>query len=231
MSRFDRQESLPGFVQGRLTAASVLVVGAGGLGSPVVMYLAAAGVGRVDVCDHDVVEETNIHRQILYRDGDSGPKALIASARAVRVGAASDFFTSKMGGPGGPDPSSYSVVMDCTDRWSSHDAVIGPALAAGVPVVHGSIQALLGRVIVFRRGGACWRCLHPERPEGTKQGPQGTLGPVCGVIGSMMALEALKILQGWQSLAETMSVYDGLTSRTTHFGMPERCECGKVGAP
>jgi len=235
--RFDRQVSLPGVDQPMISAASALVVGAGGLGSPVVAYLAAAGLGRVDVCDHDAVEETNIHRQILYSDADvGGSKAHLAAAKARSVGALSDAYAVKLGEPGGPvllpcfpGRPGYSVVMDCTDRWSSHDAVVSAGLAAGVPVVHGSIQGLLGRVIVFRPGGACWRCLHPEKPSGTKDGPQGTLGPVCGVIGSMMALEALKAVLGWSGLTDTMAVYDGMAAKISHFELLRDPGCGSHG--
>lgn len=241
--RFDRQTSLPGVDQAKLSASSALVVGAGGLGSPVVMYLAGAGFGRVDVCDDDIVDETNIHRQILYTNRDVGSrKADLATLRAACAGTYSFAFRSKFCDPtpmnGEPDyPSAasrvaeYSVVLDCTDRWSSHDSVIAAGLAAEVPVVHGSIQGLLGRVIVFRPGGACWRCLHPERPAGTKDGPQGTLGPVCGVVGSMMALEALKITMCWDGLKDTMAVYDGMAAKISHFEMPRDPACAGHRGP
>ena len=236
-SRFDRQTSLPGMDQRRLADSSALVIGAGGLGSPVIIYLAGAGLGRVDVCDDDSVEETNIHRQTLYTNNDIGQKkAYVAAHRVIDVGAESLAICSKFCDP---DPGTrrstasvatkYSIILDCTDRWSSHDAVISAGLSAGVPVVHGSIQGLLGRVIVFRPGGACWRCLHPERPSGTKDGPQGTLGPVCGVVGSMMALEALKVLLEWEGLKDTMAVYDGMAVKVSHFAMPKDPACANHG--
>jgi len=223
--RFERQTCVPGVDQRKLSNASALVVGAGGLGSPVVLYLAGAGVGRVDVYDHDNVDETNLHRQILYVDRDVGDsKARIASARARDVGAESQPFQDLLTGSSN-DLSRYSVIVDCTDRWSSHDSVIGSGLRSGRTVVHGSIQGTLGRVMVFRPGGPCWRCLHPESPTGVRDGVRGTLGPVCGVIGSMMAMEAVKSVLAWDGPKDRMTVYNAADRSFSDFGMDVSPDC------
>jgi molybdopterin/thiamine biosynthesis adenylyltransferase len=212
-SRFSRQECVPGVDQSKIESSSALVVGAGGLGSPVVMYLAASGLCVVDVVDHDVVEESNLHRQILYSDRDlGGSKALLASSRARAVGASSSGIREKFDHS---EVLDYDVILDCTDRWSSHDSVISAGLKSGIPVVHGSVQGTLGRVMVFRPGGPCWRCLHPESPPGVKDGPRGTLGPVCGVVGSMMAMEALKVILEWDVPPDRMDVYDARSGQVT----------------
>lgn len=226
MSRFDRQTCLPEVGnegQERLKKASVLVVGAGGLGSPVILYLAGAGVGRVDVIDNDKVDDTNLHRQVLYTDKQVGLlKARAASQRVKDVGGKSSWECEKFQAVRELDE--YDVIVDCTDRWSSHDAVIQEARKLLTPVVHGSIQGLLGRVMVFTPEGPCWRCLHPEKPDNSGA-PRGTLGPVCGVIGSMMAFEALRLLLGWTTNAGDMVLYDAKKARTTVVRMTRRLDC------
>lgn len=230
--RFSRQTCVPSVDQSKIDNASVLVVGAGGLGSPVILYLSAAGVGTINVYDPDYVDETNLHRQVLYTDRDVGnPKAVATAMRLKDLG--TDGWVSQHFFPSHPPPeykgflNDYAVILDCTDRWSSHDAVVQSGLASGKSVVHGSIQGLLGRVMVFRPGGACWRCLHPSEPSGVKDGPRGTLGPVCGVIGSMMAMEALKIILGWPPQEDRMSVYDARSGEVLSLprAPSEECPC------
>lgn len=233
MNRYERQTCLPEVGeegQARLAASRVLVVGAGGLGSPVILYLAGAGIGRVDVYDHDKVEDTNLHRQVLYTDKHVGRlKAHEAAERVKAVGCKSNWESEKF-----QDIlrvikdyrvlKNYDIILDCTDRWSSHDAVTQECRLAGKTVVHGSIQGLLGRVIVFDPGGPCWRCLHPTQPDNSGA-VRGTLGPVCGVIGSLMALEALRLLLGWESNAGKMLVYDAKAAQTRTFKMTPRPDC------
>lgn len=229
MGRFDRQTALPDVDQGKLATSSVLVVGAGGLGSPVIQYLAGAGLKRIHVCDHDKVDETNLHRQVLYTDADIGKsKASLACERIKAVGVEAVAFEEpfqEMVPLLTPWPP-YDVILDCTDRWSSHDAVVMEGLKAKVPVVHGSIWGLLGRVMVFSpTEGPCWRCVHPERPEGVKNAPKGTLGPVCGVIGSLMGFEALRILLGWGIQHSRMAVYDARKAQMTNLSFPQDPKC------
>ncbi len=231
MSRYDRQTCLHDVGeagQKRLGLSKVLVVGAGGLGSPVVQYLAGAGIGHVDVLDPDVIEETNLHRQVLYTNSELGfAKARVASERARAVGVKSNWAKCAWGDPklNGFILKKYGVILDCTDRWGSHDAVIQDSRRDGVIVVHGSIQGLLGRVMVFEPGGPCWRCLHPSKPE-NKDAVRGTLGPVCGVVGSLMAFEAIRLLLGWgSSLTGRMLTYDARAARTSMYKRTQRPDC------
>lgn len=224
--RYERQTILPNVGdagQEKLGRAHALVVGAGGLGSPVVLYLAGAGVGRIDVCDPDVVDETNLHRQVLYTDADVGQSKAAHAARRVRaMGLASAaypvLFQELEKLDLRPD-----VILDCTDRFRSHDAVITAGLRASIPVVHGSLSGLSGRVITFRKGSPCWQCINPEKPD-QKSPPSGTLGPICGILGSMMVLECLRVLLGWQ-VADTALFYDAFNQRSYKLETSRRIDC------
>lgn len=236
--RFSRQTCLKEVGdegQERLFKSSVLVVGAGGLGSPVLMYLAGAGLQQVNICEPDTVDVTNLHRQVLFTEEHVGTrKAPIACQRVRALGTPSTyaihpFETLVEGGPKFDILNhAYDVVLDCTDRWSSRDAVTGFFMKKRVPVVHGSIQGLIGRVMTFTHDTPCWRCLHPEKPTVTKEGPRGTLGPVCGVIGSLMAFEALRILLGHgPGLAGQMLLYSAIKSQfeTMVRSFDPTCSC------
>lgn len=227
MSRYERQTCLPDFGeegQRKLKASAALVVGAGGLGSPVIQYLAGAGLGSVDVVDSDTVDLTNLHRQTLYTQKSIGLlKAKTAAERIRALGVRSEWESEKLQDVR-DHLGEYQVVLDCTDRWSSHDEVASYGREYKVPVVHGSIGGLLGRVMVFGVTGPCWRCVHPSRPE-TTGSPPGTVGPVCGVVGSMMAFEALRILLGWGERVGQMSVYNAMTADTRSFQLTVRPGC------
>jgi adenylyltransferase/sulfurtransferase len=218
------------------------VIGAGGTGSAVILYLAGAGLHTLNICESDVVEESNLHRQVLYTDKHVGArKAPIASCRVSDSGFTNSTYSihpfQRV-----PEKSiyatghtthelQYDVVLDCTDRWSVHDDIVGYYVSKKVPVVQGTIQGLIGRVMTFTHDTPCWRCLHPEKPTVTKEGPRGTLGPVCGVIGSLMAMEALRILLGHgPGLAGEMLVYSAMKSqfeRMTRTFDPA-CSCREV---
>jgi adenylyltransferase/sulfurtransferase len=202
------------------------------------LYLAGAGLKALDICEPDTVDESNLHRQVLYTDRNVGVrKAPIASMRVREMNEGrieSSYAVFPFQQAGTIKAGAYDVVLDCTDRWSSHDEVISFYMKKRVPVVHGSIQGLIGRVMTFTHNTPCWRCLHPEKPTGTKEGPRGTLGPVCGVIGSLMAMEALRILLGHgPGLAGEMLVYSAMKSqfeRMTRTFDPA-CSCQSSSAP
>lgn len=223
--------------QRRLKESRVLVVGAGGTGSPVIMYLASAGLRRVDVCDSDVVEASNLHRQILHRD--LGEDKAISASRWIRgrqQGSWCEWSTERLEDVAKFSPASetrpvdYDVVIDCTDRWSAHRDIVMSSLRAGKTVVHGSIGGLLGRVMTFGPGSPCWLCLHPSSPDGVKSVPRGTLGPVCGIIGSVMAMEALRIVLGMgPSLLGRMLTFDAKSMAFSKFEMTKLPECTGCG--
>ncbi|WP_256009951.1 HesA/MoeB/ThiF family protein [Desertivirga xinjiangensis] len=185
--------------QKRLKTAKVLVIGAGGLGCPLLQYLAAAGVGNIGIVDDDKVDESNLHRQILYSSADIGKsKAEVAaeklrslnpfvniSSYPVRLQAdnAEDLF------------SGYELVVDGSDNFATRYLVNDTCVRLGKPLVFGSIFGFEGQVSVFNyRNGPTFRCVFPEAGESPNCAENGVLGVLPGIIGSFMANEALKII-------------------------------------
>jgi molybdopterin/thiamine biosynthesis adenylyltransferase/rhodanese-related sulfurtransferase len=208
--RWSRTVRLPGFglgAQARLRAARVLVVGAGGLGSPAVQYLAASGVGTLGVVDDDVVDRSNLQRQVLFAPGDVGlPKARIAAER-VRVTAPDTHVVVhpvRLSAETASILDGYDVVVDGSDSFDTCYVVADEAAARGLPVVWGSVARLDGQVSVFwdaaPDGRAVdYRDLHPSPPAGgwdESCADVGVLGPLCGTVGSVMASEVVKLVTG-----------------------------------
>ncbi len=207
--------------QRRLAAARVLVVGAGGLGSPAALYLAAAGVGTLGLADLDRVEEHNLQRQILHETPAVGEWKVDSAAR--RLAALNPHIRIDRH-PGGVTPanalalcSAYDLVVDGSDNFPTRFLVNDAAFFARRPLVHGSIFKFEGQVGLFdpARGGPCYRCLFPEPPPPGSVpacGEAGVFGALCGVIGSFQALEAIKYLVGiGESLRGRLLVIDALT--------------------
>ena len=190
--------------QERLSAARVLCIGAGGLGSPVLQYLAAAGVGRIGVMDDDVVDESNLQRQTIFGTDDIGKsKAQVAARRVREINplVAADPIAARF------DPSNarelvrlYDVVVDATDRFETRYLVNDACVLEGKPDVYGSIFRFDGQVSVFAPGrGPCYRCLFPQAPPaGTVPtcAEGGVLGVLAGIVGTLQANEALKVILG-----------------------------------
>ena len=201
MDRYSRQLVLPEWseaAQRALGDASVLVVGAGALGSPVATYLAGAGVGRLGIVDDGDVELSNLHRQHLHFTPDLGvPKAHSAAAKLgflnpeIVVEPYQAPFNAAM-------VEGQDLVVDCTDSFEARYAINAACCAAGVPLVEGGVVGLSGLVMAIRPGEtACYRCAFPHAPAGAASCAEaGVLGPAAGVIGSLQALEALKLLAG-----------------------------------
>jgi molybdopterin/thiamine biosynthesis adenylyltransferase len=203
VDRYSRQLVLPQWseaAQLALREASVLVVGAGALGSPVAAYLAGAGVGRLGIVDSDDVEVSNLPRQPLHFTPDVGvPKAHSAAAKlgylnpAVVVEPYQARFSPGM-------LEGQDLVVDCSDSFDTRYEVNAGCCAAGVPLVEGGVIGLSGLVMAIRPGvSACYRCAFPEPPPpgaAPSCAEAGVLGPAAGVIGSLQALEALKLLAG-----------------------------------
>jgi adenylyltransferase/sulfurtransferase len=231
---FSRQLVLPQVGeagQARLEASKVLVVGAGGTGSPAIMYLASAGVGRVDVCDPDAVEPSNLHRQIIH--GKVGEMKSVSAKQWIRDrGSWCEWSLQRLTDVQAFKAASevpsvdYDVVLDCTDRWSAHNDIVSSGVRAGKTVIHGSVGGLLGRVVGFGPGTPCWLCLHPEKPAGLKEVVPGTLGPVCGVVGSAMAMEAIRVLLGLPpAIAGHMLTFDASTMSFAKFELSKLEGC------
>jgi molybdopterin/thiamine biosynthesis adenylyltransferase len=237
LERYSRQLVLPewsGAAQERLAAATAIVVGAGALGSPVGLYLAAAGVGRIGVVDPDSVELSNLHRQPLHFTPDLGvPKAQNAAVklRALNPEVQVDPYPARFDALNGEAiVMGADVVLDCTDSFGSRYAVNDACCAAGVPLVSAAVLGFGGLVLSVRPGeSACYRCAFPvEPPAGSVPSCReaGVLGAMAGVVGSIQALEALKLLSGvGQPLLDTLLQIDGATMEQTRVATSRSDSC------
>lgn len=225
MERYARQIVLPqvgAAGQARLARANVLVVGAGGLGCPVLHQLAAAGVGRLTVVDGDIVELSNLHRQLLYATADVGAGKADTAARRLRE----QGFETRVEAVGRhlrPDNARalverHDVVVDCTDDLFTRYLINDACVQAGKPFVHGSLHRFSGQVAVFNHGeGPTYRCAFPQEP-GPGQVPDcadaGVLGVLPGAVGTLQATEVLKLLLGTGGLLDDgILLVDLLTHR------------------
>ncbi len=224
--------------QERLAAARVLVVGAGGLGSPALQYLAAAGVGRIGVIDDDSVDETNLQRQTIFSASDVGRNKAVAAAerlRGLNPLIAIDALPLRFGPDNARDlVRLYDTVLDCTDRFPTRYLISDACVLERKPDVYGSIFRFDGQVSVFgAEFGPCYRCLYPEAPPpgsvpSCAEG--GVLGALAGVIGTWQASEALKLLLGiGEPLIGRLMLVDtlGANVRTVRFDRDPDCiACG-----
>ncbi|HEX3366038.1 molybdopterin-synthase adenylyltransferase MoeB [Phenylobacterium sp.] len=220
--------------QQRLKAARMLIVGAGGLGSPAALYLAAAGVGTLILADPDEVDRSNLQRQILYAEADIGrPKVQAAADRLA--GLNPHIFVA-----GWPEAfcaenadelaEGVDLVLDGTDNFEVRYEVNAACVRHGKPLISGAIGRWTGQVGVFT-GRPCYRCLVPETPPDAETCVAvGVVGALAGVVGSMMALEAIKLITGaGEPLAGRLMIYDALSAetRTVRVGADPECPvCG-----
>jgi adenylyltransferase/sulfurtransferase len=187
--------------QAALLEGSVLVVGAGGLGAPVIEYLAAAGVGRLGVVDDDVVERSNLQRQVIHGDDDVGrPK--VESARdfvaALNPDVTVDAYETRLD-KGNVEGliEEFDVVVDASDNFPTRYLLNDATRLDGTPLVHGAIYKFEGQMTTLRPGGPCYRCLFPEPPEPGEVpdcATTGVLGVLPGTVGCVQATEAAKLL-------------------------------------
>lgn len=224
--------------QERLAAARVLVVGAGGLGSPALQYLAAAGVGRIGIADGDVVDETNLQRQTIFSTSDVGAnKAAVARDRllALNPHIAIDAFTAHVTAENARElVRLYDVVLDCTDRFATRYLVNDACWFEGKPDVYASIFRFDAQVSVFARDrGPCYRCLFPESPPvgaipSCAEG--GVLGVLAGIAGTWQANEALKIVLGiGEPLIGRLMLIDALGARSREVAFERDPDCALCG--
>jgi molybdopterin-synthase adenylyltransferase len=205
IERYSRQLVLPEWgaaAQLALAEASVLVIGAGALGSPVALYLAGAGTGRIGLVDDDAVELSNLHRQALHFTPDLGvPKAESAAAKLRFLNPDVVVEPYQMRVDAGNVSSlleGQDLVVDCSDSFDTRYAVNAACCAAGVRLVEAGVLGMSGLVMSIKPGRtACYRCVFPEAPaDAPRCADAGVLGPAAGVIGSLQALEAMKLLTG-----------------------------------
>ncbi|MDR7230762.1 molybdopterin/thiamine biosynthesis adenylyltransferase [Caulobacter sp. BE264] len=220
--------------QQKLKAARVLVVGAGGLGAPAALYLAAAGVGTIGLVDPDTVSLSNLQRQVLYATADVGrPKVEAATEhlRALNPNTTVETHPVWLNAANAEAVvSGYDLVLDGTDDFATRFAVSDACLVQDKPLVSGALGRWTGQVGVFH-GQPCYRCLVPDVPPDAETcSLVGVIGALAGVIGSMMALEAVKLLTGaGQPLSGRLLIYDALAgeTRTVRIGRDPQCpSCG-----
>jgi molybdopterin/thiamine biosynthesis adenylyltransferase len=218
-----------------LRRARVLVVGAGGLGSPVIQYLAAAGVGTLGIIDDDTVDATNLHRQVIFRSEDvDEPKATTAAqaASALNPYITVKPYNRRLTAEIAPDlVADYDLVLDGTDNFATRYLVNATCVAAGIPLIAAAITQWEGQISLYdpARGGPCFQCIFPETPDPALVptcAEAGVIGPLPGVIGAMMAVEAIKhITQAGEGLRGRLMIHDALYADTRLIMADRRVDC------
>jgi len=233
VDRYARQlvlSEIGGPGQQKLARARVLIVGAGGVGGPAALYLAAAGVGTLGLIDADTVAVSNLQRQILFSTADvdrpkveAGAERLTALNPHVRVETHAEPLTADNAAA---LIAGHDVVLDGTDDFHTRFAVNAACVAAGVPLVSGALGRWSGQVGVFA-GRPCYQCLVPESPPDAETCARvGVVGALAGVIGAMAALETIKLITGAGApLTGRLLLYDGLaaTARTVRVAADPQC--------
>ena len=227
--------------QERLLAARALVVGAGGLGSPAALYLAAAGIGRIALCDGDAVDLTNLQRQILHHSPSVGrPKAASGRDTLALINPEVEIIALEKRLEGAlleEQVAAADVVLDCSDNFSTRHAINRACVKFGKPLVSGAAIRFDGQVSVFdlrRDGSPCYNCLFPEGQdaEEVRCAVMGVFAPLTGIIGTTQAAEALKLVAGCgESLAGRLLLLDalGMEWRQITLGKDPGCAvCAKA---
>lgn len=226
--------------QKRLKQARVLVIGAGGLGAPALQYLAATGVGTIGVIDDDVVENANLQRQVIHRDADIGvPKVFSAQMameaqnpnvdvrpynRRLTADIAAELFAD------------YDLVLDGTDNFETRYLANETAVKLGKPLISGALAQWEGQLSVFHPAdtGPCYQCIFPEAPPpglAPSCSEAGVIGPLPGVVGSMMAVEAVKLVtRAGAVLKGEMLIYDALYGESRKITLSKRTDCPICGS-
>lgn len=219
--------------QEELLAARVLVIGAGGLGSALISYLAAGGIGHLGIVDHDRVELSNLARQIVHESGDIG-RLKVESAQD-RVAELNPDVTIT------PYPfaltadnartliAEYDVVADGCDNFATRFIVNEACIALKKPLVSGAIAGWNGQIMTVM-GAPCYRCfVSPEAPEANTCRESGVIGPLAGIIGAMQALEVMRVLLGKPAHVGSISIYNGLSGTTRNVLLTPEPECPVCG--
>lgn len=227
--------------QEALLASHALIIGAGGLGSPVALYLGSAGVGRITVVDHDVVDETNLQRQIahnLARVGHPKAQSIVEAIAAINpdvrvtpvVQRADEALLSEL-------VAQADVVLDCTDNFATRHAINRACVKHRKPLVSGAAIRMDGQLSVFDArtpGNPCYACVFPESTdlEETRCATMGVFAPLVGIVGTMQAAEALKLLTGLGSrLTGKLLMLDGRDLAFNEITLPQNPQCAVCGNP
>ena len=227
--------------QRRLLDGHALVIGAGGLGSPAALYLGTAGVGRLTVVDHDMVDVTNLQRQIahnLARVGDPKAESIVAAIAAINpdvrvtpvVQRADEALLGEL-------VAQADVVLDCTDNFATRHAINRACVKHRKPLVSGAAIRMDGQLSVFDArspGNPCYACVFPESAdlEETRCATMGVFAPLVGIVGTMQAAEALKLLTGLGSrLTGKLLMLDGRDLAFNEITLPQNPQCAVCGHP
>lgn len=235
LERYQRQIMLKNFGekgQKKLFSSKVLVCGAGGLGSPVLYYLAAAGAGTLGICDFDSVSPSNLNRQILYTPADSGKeKAEAAKQRILSLNDSIKVNTYEVK----LDKNNiygifkdYDIVVDATDNFESRYLINEAAYKTGLPLVSGAVIEFEGilTTIVPNQNTACFQCVYPFKPgEEFSSKTFGILGAVCGVIGSLQAMEVIKLILNLETLQNKILIFNGIENSYRVKELSKRGRC------
>ncbi|MEA2645096.1 MAG: SAMP-activating enzyme [Chloroflexota bacterium] len=244
VERYSRQLILRGVGeagQRLLQQASVLVVGAGALGSPVIAYLAGAGVGRLTIVDGVAVDVSNLSRQPLHAEAGLGAgKAASAAATALGINSAVDVRAERRrlsAGDASAAVAGHDIVCDCTDDFEIKFALNDACLGAAVPLAHAAVLEFGGQLTTIVPGGPCLRCLFGAPPapgEVPTCAQAGILGPVAGVVGAMQANEVLNLILGLgEPLSGRLMIYEGLRprARIVDFAIDPACPAPHGASP
>ncbi|MCE5973870.1 HesA/MoeB/ThiF family protein [Sinirhodobacter sp. WL0062] len=226
--------------QKKLRNAKVLVVGAGGLGSPVLQYLAAAGVGTIGVVDDDEVSNSNLQRQVIHRDADIGkPKVFSAQAAMQALNPFIEVrpYNRRLSAEDAAElVAEYDLVLDGTDNFDTRYLVNAACVAAGKPLISGAIAQWEGQLSLYdpARDAPCYACVFPQAPASglaPSCAEAGVVGALPGVVGAMMAAEAIKEIVGAGASARgRLMIYDALWGENRQIGVKRRSDCAVCGA-
>ena len=231
--RYIRQTALPeiGLAgQDRLSKAKVLCVGSGGLGSPALLYLAAAGVGTIGIAEFDTVNESNLHRQVLYDMGDIDmPKLDAAAARICAINPDVSVIKHPIDlckNKADDVIPKYDIVIECTDSFKSKSTICQSASKHKIPVVHGAVCGFKAQVSVFMPGAACYRCLYPVAPKCRQS--NAIIGTVAGITGITQAMQVIMLITPHDDFAPLVGKLweiDSRTMQTRIFDIPKDAKC------
>lgn len=237
--RYSRQLMLEDIAiegQQKLLASRVLIVGLGGLGSPAVLYLAGAGVGTLVLADDDDVHVSNLQRQILFTSDDiARPKATAARQRLARLNPQIDIIPLRQRLSGEAllaEVAQVDLVLDCTDNMESRQAINAACVTRKTPLITASAVGLGGQLMVltppWEQG--CYRCLWPDTAEPERScRTAGIIGPVVGMMGTLQALEAIKLLSGMVTPRNTLRLFDARTSAWRSLALQRAQSCPVCG--
>ncbi|KAJ5068319.1 adenylyltransferase and sulfurtransferase mocs3 [Anaeramoeba ignava] len=215
--RYQRQTILPNFgqeSQQKLLNSSCLVVGAGGLGSPVILYLASAGIGKIGIVDFDVVDVSNLQRQIIHseeRINQNKAKSAQKTVELLNSEIKCEIFEEKITEENANEIiSKFDIVVSCVDSYDSRYEINKVCSNLNKPMISGSVNGWQGQITTLcYKDGPCFNCLYPEKPK-TLVETNGIIGPVAGFIGSLQAIETIKILIGQSpNYHLKMGIFDG----------------------